>query len=187
MYKMRLFVSIDLNEELRNRACGIMEDLAGSGADLKIVKPENLHITLKFLGEVREEDVKKISSAISGLSRNFSPFTMELSVLGYFGNPRFPRTVWIGVSRGRETVTVMARELSRVLSFVRTEDREPKPHLTIARVKSVRNAAGLVERIVSNRDVKLGELIVKEISLKKSVLKPDGPSYSNLEVFPLRE
>ncbi len=182
---MRLFAAIDLNNELREECRKVTQALQLSGADLKVVVPENLHITLKFFGEVREDCVKEVSDTLRKMSESMHPFSMGLSVLGYFGGVRFPRTIWIGISEGRGTISSMMHDLDENLSHIRDESRKNRPHLTLARVKSVRNTENLIETIKSMRDVKLGELCVNKLTLKKSDLNPDGPTYSNLETFEL--
>jgi 2'-5' RNA ligase len=182
---MRLFVAVEINDEIRNEAVKLMGSLRDSGADLKTVSPENLHITLKFLGDVREDYVKRISDTLEEFSSGFQPFRMGFSVMGYFGGARFPRVIWVGISEGRDTISSMAKGLNNKLSWVREEDKKPRPHLTLARVRTPMNSEKLVETIQSLRDVKLGELDVKEIRLKSSLLKPGGPVYSDLGTFQL--
>ena len=182
---MRLFIAAEVGEDIRERCAEMMESLKGSGADIRTVSPENLHITLKFLGDVREDDVKKISDTLRELCEGSEPFTTSFSTLGYFGSPRFPRTIWVGISEGREAISGLATELNERLSWVNREERKPRPHLTLARVKSPVNSERLVETIQSLRDVKLGETHVKELKLKRSILRPDGPLYSDLEAFGL--
>lgn len=182
---MRLFVGIDLNQEIRQACVRIIDELMLSGAALKTVAPENIHITLKFLGEVREGSVKEISRIIQEASSSIQPFRVGFSVLGYFGSTRFPRTIWVGISEGRETISSVIQDLDKRLSHIRSEERKPKPHMTLARVRSFENSENLIDAIQSNRDVKLGELLVNEIKLKRSVLKPDGPVYSDLEAYEL--
>jgi 2'-5' RNA ligase len=82
---MRIFIAIDVNKEIREGCKWIIEKLNESGADLKTVKPENLHITLKFLGEVHENLVKEISESLKDFSEKCKSFRIGFSVLGYFG------------------------------------------------------------------------------------------------------
>ncbi len=184
---MRLFIAVDVDDRIRQECIKLIGSLKESGADLKTVSPENLHITLKFLGDVREDHVKRISDILEEFSQSLEPFNIRFSVMGYFGGVRFPRIIWVGISEGRDTIAKMVTELNEKLSWVRNEDKKPRPHLTLARVKTPRNSDRLIETIQSLRDVKLGELSVKEIKLKKSTLKPDGPVYSDLKTFRLEK
>ena len=183
---MRLFIAIDIDEPIRDGCVKIMKSLRESGADIRTVKPENLHITLKFLGEVCEDDVKSVSSEIADFSGSYSPFRLAFSVLGSFGSPRFPRVVWAGISQGRDVVKDMCEDLNKRLFHIIRDDKKPHPHLTLGRVRSPVNSEKLLETIQSLRDVKLGECYVKEIKLRSSLLKPDGPEYTDIETFTLR-
>jgi RNA 2',3'-cyclic 3'-phosphodiesterase len=182
---MRMFISIGITEDVRRACMDMISRLMGSGADLRTIDPDNLHMTLKFLGEVREDGVKDISERIRKVAFAEPPFTLGISMLGYFGSTRFPRTVWAGVSDGRDRLISISKALNNELSHIRNEEKEPRPHLTLARVKTVRNAEKLVDTIRSNRNVKFGEVYVKEILLMRSQLTPTGPIYSELERFAL--
>jgi len=183
---MRLFIAIGIDDSVREGCVKIMGSLKDSGADIRTVRPENLHVTLKFLGEVREDDVKLITNEMDDFSGSFGPFTLGFSTLGFFGNPRFPRVVWIGISEGRENVRRMCEDLGKRLFHIRNEDKKPRPHLTLGRVRSPVNSENLLETIRSMRDVKLGELRVKEIKLMSSILGPGGPAYTDIKAFTLR-
>jgi 2'-5' RNA ligase len=185
LFFMRLFLAIELPCEIRDSCSGIISRLASSGADLRTVDPGNLHITLKFLGEVHEDVVKEISQKCSMVSHSHSPFNLEISSVGYFGSVRFPKTVWLGIGTGRQEISGLMDDLNSHLNHIRDEPRASSPHLTLARVRSVRNTSRLVETIDAIRHVKLGEFHVKEIVLKRSVLNQGGPEYSDLEVFTL--
>lgn len=182
---MRMFVAIDLNEDVIGRCMRALSSLKESGAELKPVKPENLHITLKFLGEVREDDLDRISVVLEGFSGRFRPFRLALSGIGYFGSEVFPRVIWAGISEGGDIVSEMSDELNRKLVHIRDEHRNPHPHLTLARARSPENSGRLAEAMKKLSDVKLGEVDVKEIKLRQSILRPDGPVYSDLRSFRL--
>jgi 2'-5' RNA ligase len=182
---MRMFVAIDLNEGVIAGCREIMSLLEESGADLRIVKPENLHVTLKFLGEVREGDSDDICEKIELISGNFEPFRLSLSGLGHFGKSGSPRVIWTGISEGSDVVCNISLALEKGLSHIRRNGKEPSPHLTLARVRSRKNSEGLIETIQKLSDVKLGEVDVKEIKLKQSALRPDGPVYSDFRTFEL--
>jgi 2'-5' RNA ligase len=182
---MRAFIAISISDKARGKCQRVIEELQASGADLKPVRPENLHVTLMFLGEVGDADLDKVRAVLREFSAKEKAFRISLSMLGYFGNARFPRTVWIGISEGRQEISRICREMNRMLAGIREDSREPRPHLTLARVKSVRGAESLLEKIRELRDVNIGEVEVKEIKLMRSMLQPSGPVYSELESFPL--
>jgi 2'-5' RNA ligase len=182
---MRVFVAIDIDRGIKDNCRKIMGSLEESGADLKIVSPENLHITLKFLGEVREEDLERLKQSIGEVTGEFRPFRMGISGVGYFGSRKFPKVIWVGISEGRETISRLCRSLEERLSWVRKDGRKPSPHLTIARFRNPQGSEWLIKAIDELGDVKLGEFSVKEIKLKKSVLEPKGAIYSDLKSFGL--
>ena len=179
---MRLFVAIDLGEKVVQDLVSAQRKLAGD-YDISLVRPENMHLTLKFLGDVSEPMTGRIEKAIS---ESLAPaFRISLQGIGFFGSP--PKVIWAGVRDGREEFISLAGRLEKGLSFVRREEREPNPHLTIARVSSGRNSHDLVRNIQSMKDMRFGIVEVREIKLKKSVLTPKGPVYSDVKVFPLKE
>ncbi len=182
---MRLFIAADTSQPVREECIRLVNSLNETGADLRPVAPENLHVTLKFLGEIREDCVKNVERAVLESACHTMPFTVRFSVMGYFGGTRFPRTIWLGPSLGRDSLIGLSESLNEKLSWARNEGRKPKPHLTLARVRTPVNAERLVEAIRSMRDVKIDELDVKEIMLMKSVLRPDGPEYTVVSRFPL--
>ena len=186
-YIMRLFVAIDLTEDVIRRLSSVQENLRSGDFDLKLVEPENLHLTLKFLGEVQDSQLGNVEKLVSGALSGFHPFTLSFHGIGYFGNGRYMKVIWAGVKEGRKEFINLANELETKLSFIRKDEHEPSPHLTIARVRSGRNTDRLSREVDSLRDVKVGEVRVKDVKLKQSVLTPQGPVYSDVKIFPLKE
>jgi 2'-5' RNA ligase len=182
---MRLFVAIDLTEDVIERLSSIQEKLSSGDFDLKLVERENLHLTLKFLGEVQESHLERVEKLASEAVNGFHAFTLSFHGIGHFGSGRFVKVIWAGVDSGRDEFVGLAKELDKRLSFIRKDEHGPSPHLTITRVKSGRNADLLLRELGSLRDVKVGEVRVKEVKLKQSVLTPHGPIYSDVKVFPL--
>ena len=183
---MRMFIAIELTDKLREGCEGLIRVLEATGAELNAVSVESLHITVKFLGDVREDDVKELKDAMSSCASHAKPFRLGFSVLGYFGSVRFPRTIWVGISDGQAALTALMRDAEESTSFIRKEERKHSPHLTLARVRGVRNASELVHAITENRDVKLSELDVKELVLVRSTLTPKGPVYETADSFELK-
>ena len=183
---MRLFVAIDLDENVIERLSSIQEKFSSSDFDLKLVEPENLHLTLKFLGELQDSKLGHVEKLVSEALSGFHSFTLSFHGIGYFGSGRYMKVIWAGVNEGRDEFISLANELEAKLSFIRKDEHEPSPHLTIARIRSGRNTDRLSREVDSLRDVKVGEVRVKEIKLKKSVLTPQGPVYSDVKVFQLK-
>jgi len=182
---MRLFIAVEINENVRKEAIEVMEKIRALDADIKFTEPDNLHLTLKFLGEVPEERVKEVENVIIGAVKDFKAFRISIEGLGYFGKPNYIRTLWLDIYKGREELMKLARNINTALDYIRHETREPKPHLTIGRVKSGRNKEALLKEIESLKHVKLGEMGVKFVKLKQSILTKERPHYADLKAFEL--
>lgn len=178
---VRCFISIDVeDEEILSRILKAQRALEGSGADLKLVEPQNIHVTLKFLGEVGEGKLEEVVEALKAVE--FEPFRIALRGLGAFPSPGRPRVVWIGVAEGAEETSSIYLQLEDKLAKLGfpKEGRGFTPHLTIARVKSGRGREGLLKVLQALKDEEFGRMPVKGVRLKKSVLTPRGPIYSTL-------
>lgn len=183
---MRLFVAIDLGDDVKEAVGGIQRKMRSGGYDLKMVEAGNLHMTLKFLGEVDAGQKGRIEGIISDAVKGFHPFTLSFHGVGYFGSASFMKVIWAGVKEGSQDFVSLAESLDKGLSFIRKDEHGPSPHLTIARVRQGTSTQKLAHDILSLKDVNLGEACVKEIKLKESVLTPQGPIYSDLRAFPLK-
>jgi len=179
--RIRCFVSVDVEDaSVLASIARVQQTLLSIGGGLKLVERENLHLTLRFLGELPKGLVDEISQRLNRVE--FEAFEIELKGLGAFPSSSRPRVVWIGVERGAEELEELAREVNKALSGlgIPPPDKEFCPHLTIARVKS-RSAAAAVSRILAEHgDLSFGKILVDNFRLKKSVLTPRGPIYSTL-------
>jgi 2'-5' RNA ligase len=178
---IRSFVAVDVDDKaILNRIVDCQRRMTETGADLKLVEPENIHITLRFLGEAPSSVVERIYSELKGIS--FSPFDVEFKGLGAFPDLHRLNVVWIGVKRGEKELNEIFNQLEpkvRALGF-QPDKKGFSAHMTIARVKSGRNKEKLVRFIQDMRDAEFGVMKVYFIRLKKSVLTPRGPVYSTL-------
>lgn len=177
---IRCFIAIDIdNPEIVNRIAGLQRELQTEGSKLKLVEPENLHLTLFFLGEQPPKIIERIQDAMSTIS--FKPFTIRLQGLGAFPSNDRPRVIWVGVAEGFDEVKRIYMELRPKLQAIPLR-LEPEssfvPHITIARVKFSGYA---LRKIVSSlKDVELGFQEVRAVRLKKSTLTPRGPIYETI-------
>jgi len=183
---MRLFIAVDLNDSARKNISDIISRLKKKDFDVKWVNPENIHITLKFLGEVNENDMKGLENIISGSVKDVKKFKINISKAGYFGKGNYVKVVWVDIREGRDILVQLSRKFNKELTHIRREEREPSPHITIGRVRSGRNVHELINEVEGLSDVKVGEVEVNDIKLKQSVLKPDGPIYIDLKTFELQ-
>ena len=178
---MRCFISVDIEDQaLLDALEEAQRRLETAGADLKRVERENIHITVRFLGDVREGLVGELQRLVSGTV--FDPFRVELRGLGVFPSLRRPRVVWVGISDGVEELTDIFRRLERELVGMgfRPESRGFSPHITLARVRSGRNRERLAEELRGRASEFFGGFEIEHIRLKKSVLTPRGPIYTTI-------
>lgn len=172
----RAFISIDIEPDEGLR--GLLSDLLGSGADLKVVRPELLHLTLKFLGDIDEGDVGAITAGIEQSVSGTRPFSLKLTGMGAFPSISNIRVVWVGIQDAKD-LTSIAGKLDGLLEKLGFErDRKGfRPHLTIARTRSSRNMRVIQNMIEERAATAYGNYPVNSVRLKRSVLSPQGPTY----------
>jgi 2'-5' RNA ligase len=178
---VRSFIAVDVEDPgLLGTLEGIQRGLLATGADVKCVERENIHITLRFLGDVGEGQLEGLKHLVKGLE--LRPFPVEFRGVGAFPNLRRPRVVWARLAAGADGLAEIFRRLedSIVDLGFRREARGFSPHVTLARVRSGRNREALIEEILGRSEEPLGEMVVERVRLKKSVLTPRGPIYSKL-------
>lgn len=179
MSTIRCFIAVDVEDPwILSRVTGLQEQLKATGARLKLVELENLHLTIRFIGEVPKEVVEKISDALREV--DFEPFRAHFAGLGAFPTPRNPRVVWIDVKEGARELSDLNVKVNKSLAKLKLPkpSEEFTPHLTIARVKS--GGSSLSKIIEENSNVEVGAMVVEKIRLKKSTLTPRGPVYETL-------
>ena len=178
---VRCFVAVDIEgPDLLDSLVRAQDLLRGTGADLKAVERENIHLTMRFLGDVREGSLEELKGVVSEV--DFEPIRAELRGLGAFPSLRRPRVVWVGLTKGADELAEVFRRLESGLLGLgfKPEGRGFSPHITLARVRSGRNRESLAEQVSRNADEEFGEFTVRYIRLKKSVLTPKGPIYSTI-------
>lgn len=187
---MRTFIAIELAEPVRETLARIQSHLKYAGADVKWVDKDNIHLTLKFLGEIDETKCEKVKSALDEIAKDFRPFELSLKDIGAFPNIEFPRVIWVGLDKGAKESTEIAEKIDAALSKIRFQE-ETRPfaaHLTIGRVRSSKNKEALKEKIQSyTPDPKPHTLnpipyeqLITSIILFQSTLTPKGPIYTKL-------
>jgi len=184
MDKIRAFIAIELSPEIQSKLVALQNKLRESGAWVKWVEPENIHLTLKFLGYVSKSQLKSIFEAVCESIEGIAPFPLSFSGLGAFPKLENPRVVWVGVGEGREMLSRINRNLEGILkrNGFPAEDREYHPHLTLGRAKSSQNKDQLTEVVKSEKEGFVGSMEAKEITIMQSILKPGGPEYKSLYV-----
>jgi 2'-5' RNA ligase len=183
---IRSFIAFDLeNEVVLRKLTEAQTLLVKTGADLKPVGPENIHVTVRFLGNISLGMVDKIHEEMK--KAQFVPFDVKLHGLGAFPDVRYPRVCWAGITQGADQLHGISSQLEphlRSIGFA-PDPRGFSPHLTIARVRSGRNKAELAKCLLDNANYDFGQISARCLRLKKSDLTPKGPIYSVLrEVCP---
>ena len=178
---IRTFLAFDIEDQtILQRLSHAQKRISNSGADLKTVKPQNIHVTIRFLGDIQPSMVDAIHEEMKQIS--FSPFNIQLQGLGAFPKPNHPRVVWAGIQKGSEELKDVFQQLEprlRGLGF-KPDTKGFSPHLTIARVRNGRNKFRLAELIQEMANYEFGTIQAKCLRLKKSDLTPRGPIYTNL-------
>lgn len=179
MQKFRGFIAVDI--PVNKKLIDMENEIKNTGADLKLVEPQNIHVTLKFLGDTEEEKIDEIEEIIKNSVKGLNPFNIKLKGLGVFPNKNYMKVVWIGLENA-EKIGEIAKKIDKHLENMgfEPEKRGFSAHLTIARVKSPRNKEKLIQLFEKYKDFEFATIDVNSFKLKKSDLTPKGPIYTNL-------
>ncbi len=178
---VRTFISIDFNNEnIIDNIGKIQHQLGEIDAKLKMVNPKILHLTLEFLGEITEEQIQVVSKILDEIK--FPKFRLEIKQPGLLPNEKYIRVIFCEMDGELEVLQNIQKELRFKLkeSGFKVDSRGFKPHLTIARVKSIKNKSELIKVINNLSKFSCGEEEIDSINLKKSELYPTGPIYTSL-------
>ena len=188
--RLRLFVAIDLPEEVRESLARLQTDLRRHDlSGLRWTRPEGVHLTLKFLGETPASSLPAIEAALARAVRGAQPFRLALGAPGTFGNRRGPRVLWVDIEGDVKPLQQLQAAVERELAAAgfAPEERGFSPHLTLARVPqpSPPGLAEHVSRALTAVAAPQGEIEVTELLLMRSRLQPSGAVYSRVAAFPL--
>jgi 2'-5' RNA ligase len=164
----------------------MIENLRKSGSDVKWLPPENIHLTLKFLGSTEESILEAVRQSLSKKLSPYSPFYIRISGVGCFPDERRPRVVWVGIHESGQVRDVQRDIEVEMAKFgFPSEERAFSPHLTIGRVKGREKIDVLLKMMDEYREVGFGDLEVRGVTLMKSELNPAGAKYFPLAEIPL--
>jgi 2'-5' RNA ligase len=180
-------VAVNLDPSLRKVLAEVQERLKATRADVGWVRPESLHLTLKFLGQVEAPRLGAVADAVATVALGYGSFRLVFSGLGAFPTPRLARVVWVGVSEGAQDLAGLQARVEAVLErFGFPLDERPfAAHLTLGRVRGPGHREQLVAALASTPAAPLGEMLVERIELMRSDLSPGGARYSILQSCPL--
>jgi len=181
---VRLFVALEIPPVVRENLAAMVSDLRGLAPQLKWVRTENLHVTLKFIGDTPAENLGAIGQALSALRSN-GQVELHFRGFGFFPNEKRPSVFWTGIEAS-ENLGTLAGDIDRALEAVGIprEQRPFTPHLTLARISTSGLTETLRAAIQQNRTRDFGALNTHEFHLIESKLKPSGAEYTTLQSFP---
>ncbi|HEY2910632.1 MAG TPA: RNA 2',3'-cyclic phosphodiesterase [Gemmataceae bacterium] len=183
MARIRAFIGVDIGDTIRDNAIALQERLARTGAGVKWVEAENLHITLLFLGEVDDRDIVPISRSIEAAARREAAFPLRVSGIGAFPTLRRPKVLWGGVSDGADPLRRLYADLEAKLldlGLYRKEERGYTPHLTLGRLKSERDGLDLAPELTHYLSWEGGRTDVSQLLLYSSERGRHGFEYAVL-------
>ncbi|MFP4117046.1 MAG: RNA 2',3'-cyclic phosphodiesterase [Candidatus Aenigmatarchaeota archaeon] len=183
---MRFFLGTKIDESLIKAVSKVRNSFRDLDADIKAVKDENLHLTVKFLGEIDEEELERIDCIREALA-DFQPFELELKDVGVFPSRDYIKVIWAGAGKGREKFAELMSEIenrTREEGFEKDEN-DPVPHVTIGRVKSGRNKQLIQSELDEWKGKTFGQMLVDRVTLFKSKLTPKGPVYEKIKDYEL--
>jgi 2'-5' RNA ligase len=184
---IRAFVAANLNPDLKAALAMAQDRLKATRADVGWVRPDNLHLTLKFLGQVEADRIGAIGEAIAAAAAGSGPVRLVFQGLGAFPRPREARVVWIGLSRGSEALAALQARIEAALESLGFA-REARPftaHLTLGRVRGPARREQLARAVTEAPAEALGEMVLDRIELMQSNLSAGGARYTILQSFPL--
>lgn len=178
----RIFIGIPVSEEIKRKIKPLIDKLEETGAELKSVPLENLHLTLKFLGDVEEDKIEEIKEKLYSLKGK--EFNLSVNKVGVFPSLEKINVIWIG-AENIEIVSLM-KEMDQRLNYIKENDHPDNvPHLTIARVKSGRNIERLKTVLKEAAQEDFGEMFIDKFILYESQLTQKGPVYTEVKEFRL--
>ncbi len=181
--KIRTFVAVDVGKDVRQTAEELIGEFSGIPADVKWVEPENMHLTLKFIGEVDAREVHHVCGAVKEAAQGVEPFGLAIRGTGAFPNARRPRTIWLGAGDGAQQLGLLAERIESGLEKIgyRREARRFTGHLTIGRIRrggpGVNEIGDLVQEYA---DFDIGRVAIDEAIVFSSELTRSGPIHQVL-------
>ncbi|MBE6485613.1 MAG: RNA 2',3'-cyclic phosphodiesterase [Methanosphaera stadtmanae] len=184
---MRTFLAIEIEPYIKNKieeSQEIIEDSESS--NIKFVEVENIHLTLKFFGEIDNTRIEQITDIVNQSIKDKETYTIKVVNIGAFPNIYNPRVIWTGIKDKNNTTVELIEELDKKFNKIGfKKEKNYVPHITIGRVKSISDKEKLTQTLKKLNKKYHGKMEVKKIYLKSSKLTPNGPIYKNIKEFNL--
>ncbi len=182
---LRCFIAVGIPGPIKKGIGGLIDILKKHNGEVKWIIPENLHLTLKFLGSTPEDLISGVKESLLAVVSSCVPFYIKIHSTGVFPNKQHPRVIWVGME-GPEILAKLQDDIDDAMSRLgyKKEDRKFRPHLTIGRVRSQKGMINIINELENFKDKDFGTIGVDNIKLMRSELKPKGAEYTCLQDFP---
>lgn len=188
---MRVFIAIDIDESIRKGLADLQSEMQNKAdikkSDAKWVNPKAMHLTLKFLGEIKDEQVVDVCSIVADVAGRYENFELEVGTVGYFGG-KSARVLWVGTGGDSDELLRLQQDLEQELASAGwpKENRKFSGHLTLCRVRNSRAGFELAQMTEAYKDFKLGTISADSLCVYQSELMPKGPIYTVLGDYKLQ-
>lgn len=185
---IRSFLAFELPVDIKRIIMTVSENVRELPLNVRWLNVTNIHLTIVFMGDVQEEQVKPIQDIVKDVCQGYGSFSIGIKGIGLFGSRRNPRVLWIGLDGAIDRMGYFRDDLQKGLTpfGIKEEKRRFKPHLTLGRFrKGARTGTHLDDLLSKYHDLTSPECIIEELVLFKSDLKPGGAVYSKLNGWPL--
>ncbi|EFK95806.1 2',5' RNA ligase [sediment metagenome] len=185
---IRSFLAFELPQDIKQIVTRVSGEIRKSSLDVKWVRPEFIHLTVVFMGDIRSEHIPPMGESLKAVCSTHAPFRISLKPMGCFPNSRNPRVIWLGIDAELERMSRFRDDLQQVLSpfGVKEEDRAFRPHLTLGRFKKPGKRQTELERLLATYgDLSSPACTLAELVLFRSDLKPGGAVYTKMLSWPL--
>jgi len=185
---IRCFLAFELPEDIKSIVTQVSGELRKSSLDVRWVRPEYIHLTVVFMGDIESEQVSLMGEPLSVVCSDHSPFTISLKPMGCFPNSRNPRVIWLGIDADLDRMSRFRDDLQQALSpfGIKEEERAFRPHLTLGRFKKPGKRQTELEQLLAKyRDLSSPARTLGDLVLFRSDLKPGGAVYTKMASWPL--
>jgi len=188
---MRCFIAIDIDDEIRAAVGDLQRQLQGEAkparSDCRWVRPQQMHLTLKFLGQIREDQSVQVCNIAGQVAARHKSFELDIENVGHFGG-KSARVLWVGTGAGAEKLCDLQQELEQQLAEAGfpAEARGFSGHLTLCRIKNPKAGLKLAQMSQQYRNFKIGTISADSLCVYQSQLTPQGPVYTVLGDYKLK-